>query len=515
MSIATGASPQRRQHFIQIQNDRVKIPTTLLYDVKTRWNSTLNMLERSVRLREFTKDWLQTYSEFVPLWSTPEEWKQVEYILEVLQPIRFWTLWMSKTRGVTIHRVFQVYQDIFDHLEMQIVKLERKRMQWKVDIRQGLQKAKLKAALYYGKTENPQGLLFGIGACLNPYCKLNLFREWDFDDATGETEYEKSYNKAFIAYYDHHYAPKNAPGADTPIPRNGLNSRLKHLHGSRPRASVVSEALVYIESDSEIEPPEPLTEDIDPGHNPSPGGFFYEANILDWWKVNAGRFPNLARMARDVLAVQGGSVGVERVFSMARDVIPYRRSRLKSSTIRASMLVKSYEHKELRRELANHDGEREAERLEEMAAVEDYRFWADGKGQSSEDDGCCISDDDESQKKDIAWSFVDQDGRRAFAREPRPILPARGSIQSQYARPTTSQIQDCTNQLDGSEESEGDYDDGIWDSMVNIYEASGEETEAEEEPCGEYSEISTGARDLGDGDPEAGAENGIGGGTGV
>jgi len=47
-------------------------------------------------------------------------------------------------------------------------------------------------------------------------------------------------------------------------------------------------------------------------------------------------------MARDILAVQGGSVGVERVFSTARDIIPYRRSRLKSSTIWSSMLVKSY-----------------------------------------------------------------------------------------------------------------------------------------------------------------------------
>jgi len=129
MSIAVGALPQRRQHFIEIQNNRVKIPTTLLYDVKTRWNSTLIMLERSVRLREFTKEWLQTYAEFTPLWSTPEEWRQIEYILQVLQLIRFWTLWMSKTRGVTIHRVFQVYQDIFDHLEIQISKLELKWMQ--------------------------------------------------------------------------------------------------------------------------------------------------------------------------------------------------------------------------------------------------------------------------------------------------------------------------------------------------------------------------------------------------
>jgi len=69
----------------------------------------------------------------------------------------------------------KVYQDIVDHLEMQISKLERKRMQWKVDIREGLVKAKLKAGSYYGKTESPRGLLFGLGTCLNPYYKLNLF----------------------------------------------------------------------------------------------------------------------------------------------------------------------------------------------------------------------------------------------------------------------------------------------------------------------------------------------------
>ena len=43
------------------------------------------------------------------------------------------------------------------------------------------------------------------------------------------------------------------------------------------------------------------------------------------------------------------------------------------------MLVKSYENEELRRELAGHDSEREAEKLEEVAAAEDYRYWADRK----------------------------------------------------------------------------------------------------------------------------------------
>jgi len=92
------------------------------------------------------------------------------------------------------------------------------------------------------------------------------------------------------------------------IPHSGLNSRSKHLYSSRHRAVILSEALAYIQTNSEIEPPEPDAEAMDPTREACPAGIFYEANILAWWKVNEGRFPNLARMARDIVAVPGGSV---------------------------------------------------------------------------------------------------------------------------------------------------------------------------------------------------------------
>jgi len=225
-----------------------------------------------------------------------------------------------------------VYQDIFDHLEMQISSLERKLMHWKVDIREGLVKAKLKAASYYGKTESPRGLLFGIGTCLNPYFRLNHFREWHVD-ASAETVYQKSYKKEFIVYYDLYYAPINNQAPDMSIPWSGMNRQSKHLYFSRHRAVIVSEALVYLETDSEIEPPEADAEVPDLTREACPARNFYKANILEWWKVNAGSFTNLVWMARDIRTVQGGSVGGEPVFSMARDVIPYCRSRLQSSTI--------------------------------------------------------------------------------------------------------------------------------------------------------------------------------------
>jgi len=259
------------------------------------------------------------------------------------------------------------------------------------------------------------------------------------------------------------------------IPWSGLSSRSKHLYSSKHRAVILSEALAYIETDSEIELPEPDAEATDPTREACPAGICYEANILQWWKVNAGRFLNLARMARDILAVQRGSVGVEQVFSLARDVIPYQRSRLKSSTIRSSMLVKSYQNEELRRELAGYDSEREAEKVEEMAAAEDYGYWADGEEESIENDNGCIFNDDESHKKDTEWSFVDQDGRRSFGREPKAILPESGLVESQYARPGPPRNQGGDH-LGGSEES--DPEERIWDSTGNMYVAS--DTDEEE-----------------------------------
>ena len=134
-------------------------------------------------------------------------------------------------------------------------------------------KAKLKAASYYGKTESPRGLLFDIGTCLNPYCQLTLFREWD-PYASGETEYDKSYKKAFIAYYDLYYAPINNQAPDRSIPQSGLNSRSKHLYSSRHRVVILSEALAYIETDSESEPPKPDAEATDPTREPAQLGCF-------------------------------------------------------------------------------------------------------------------------------------------------------------------------------------------------------------------------------------------------
>jgi len=58
-------TPCRRNEFIDCQKAKVQIAVISIMNVKTRWNSTPELLEGAYRLREFTRAWLKNpqYSE--------------------------------------------------------------------------------------------------------------------------------------------------------------------------------------------------------------------------------------------------------------------------------------------------------------------------------------------------------------------------------------------------------------------------------------------------------------------
>lgn len=432
-------------------------------------------------MKDFTREWIREYERYMPLWSTPGEWKQAEYILEVLEPIRLCTLWMSKTRAPTIQKVFVVYDCIFDHLDNQISILQNKRMRWKVDIREALGKARNKASKYYSKTENPRGLLMALGACLNPYSKLDLFKEWDNTEAEGtptpdDNLYTERYRQLFIQYYNKHYRPAVVETTaiedlttSAPLARSsGFNRRSRVPAIRQPRVAERNESVEYIDSSNEVDyhwkSEDPL----------------YEPNVLEFWKNNTGRFPNLARMARDVLAVQGGSVGVERVFSMGRDVIPYRRNRLESKSIRATMIVKSYLREELKMDIAGLDPDAEKIRLQDLAALFDYKMSI-----SSRESGGYISEDNEEGKRDISWEFVEHDGEKAFRRDRGIPLPGRREHSSKEKGCSKLVGRDIhlrreTNHTSIEDESEVDEEDEIrsYDEYSDDVHSGGNRQEA-------------------------------------
>jgi len=76
LAVLITLTPGRRNEFIDCQRAKVRVAVLLIMDVKTRWNSTLELLERAYRLREFTRERLQNpkYAEYWPLVTTQDEW---------------------------------------------------------------------------------------------------------------------------------------------------------------------------------------------------------------------------------------------------------------------------------------------------------------------------------------------------------------------------------------------------------------------------------------------------------
>ena len=126
----------RRNKFIDCQETKVRSAVLPIMNVKTRWNSTLELLKRAYRLRGFTCEWLENpkYTEYWPLFTTQDEWTIVKYVKEVLRPFGYWTLWMSKRHTVTLQHVITVDNDMFDHVDGVMRALSRKKTPGREDL---------------------------------------------------------------------------------------------------------------------------------------------------------------------------------------------------------------------------------------------------------------------------------------------------------------------------------------------------------------------------------------------
>jgi len=172
-------------------------------DVKTRWNSTMELLPRAIGLREFTPEWLKIpkYSNHRPLFTTQDEWTIVKYVIEVLRPFPYWTLRMSKRHTVTLHHVITVYNDMFHHMDGVMPALAKRKTPWKADFFFAVKLARPKLSKYYAEVTPSTALLLISAHILDPFQKLKSFRQWDQGMdiyPEGKTFYTTQYQEAFL-----------------------------------------------------------------------------------------------------------------------------------------------------------------------------------------------------------------------------------------------------------------------------------------------------------------------------
>ena len=77
----------------------------------------------------------------------------------------------------------------------------------------------------------------------------------------------------------------------------------------------------------------------------------YGDNILEWWKKNQGVYPNLARMARDILGITPTTVFIERFFSGGPLLMTQKRTSMADKTLKKLMCLYSWSKSSLKKQI--------------------------------------------------------------------------------------------------------------------------------------------------------------------
>jgi hypothetical protein len=67
-----------------------------------------------------------------------------------------------------------------------------------------------------------------------------------------------------------------------------------------------------------------------------------EFDLLEWWKLNAPRFPVLSKMARDILAIPISTVASESAFSTSGRILDDFRSSLTPATLQSLICAQDW-----------------------------------------------------------------------------------------------------------------------------------------------------------------------------
>uniref|UniRef100_A0A453GV73 HAT C-terminal dimerisation domain-containing protein n=1 Tax=Aegilops tauschii subsp. strangulata TaxID=200361 RepID=A0A453GV73_AEGTS len=100
-------------------------------------------------------------------------------------------------------------------------------------------------------------------------------------------------------------------------------------------------------------------------------------NLLEWWKVNALRYPVLANMARRFLTIPASSVSSESSFSTGGRILDDYRSSLKPYMVEALVCGGSYikgAHKDLNVLVEEDDEEEDVEKVKLPKSVADCNY---------------------------------------------------------------------------------------------------------------------------------------------
>ena len=117
------------------------------------------------------------YCDYGQLFKTQDQCTIIKYVLEVLRPFKYWTLWMSKWDTVTLHNVLHLYNNMFHHMDSGLPALIIHRTHWKKDLYFAIMFARQKLSKYHVAVTLTMGMFLGLAHIIDRFWKLQSCRQ--------------------------------------------------------------------------------------------------------------------------------------------------------------------------------------------------------------------------------------------------------------------------------------------------------------------------------------------------
>ncbi|KAH9762358.1 BED-type domain-containing protein [Citrus sinensis] len=310
--------------------ESVKETKNLALDCKTRWNSTYLMLSTAllykdvfIRLKERDRNYTSLPSEL--------EWNFSKLMCDYLKSFYKLTELFSGTRYPTSNLFFSKICEI--RLSMNA---------WLQSPIEGVKNMATKMIAKYDKYWDIIHGVLAVGTLLDPRRKMLLIN-FLFPKIYGErAEFEiERVHKLFVDLV-HEYEVKYSSNANW-----GVNGS-----ASSEGAAADDSIMVDLDLDEMADEWESFrNQNSQNNHFKTEFELYLEEStlpstsqfdILSWWKNNQGKYPILAKIARDFLAIPVSTVASESAFSTGGRHLSPHRSRLQPSTVEALVCTQNW-----------------------------------------------------------------------------------------------------------------------------------------------------------------------------
>ncbi|KAI3629692.1 hypothetical protein MIR68_011127 [Amoeboaphelidium protococcarum] len=289
------------------------------YDVPTRWNSTWEMLTYAVEYKKVF-DLLclvATGDGFKEQYRTIK-WDVLEQLCLFLRKFAKATTTLSGSKYGTLNQVLPMHVNFTNHC----LKMKTSRVQV---VRQAADAA-LQKLNQYCTTFTDYNV---IATVLDPRYKARFFDQ----------------NKNLL-HYDIVNVDDESPGSE--IAQSIVQRYLTRLY--QDRVPIAEEELSEVDDfDAELYGGEGVSSDNVDNHLTTyfrDSVSIFSENPLEYWKIRELKWPQLAAMAKDFLAIPATSVLSESAFSTGRQIVTDYRGSLEPNTIRNVMVLRDVYRKQ-------------------------------------------------------------------------------------------------------------------------------------------------------------------------